>query len=489
MPTNKDLSESDPHPFAHFDLLEKLQYMLDHVPQSIFWKDHKSRYVWANKRCVEDWGVDSPADLVGYNDLFDLRPWTIEQANAYLKDDQEVMESGKAKLNIIEPQRRSDGQYAWLNTSKVPLFDEAGEVIGLMGTYEDITERTHAEIILRRDQQMLETIFNSVPIAILWKDRESRYLGCNNLFAQHAGKSPQEIVGLSDHDMPWGEEQAAEFIADDLAVMESKKARLQYIEQLLLADGTLAWIQTNKVPLQDADGFARGILITYQDITSQIAISEELREMRAAAKEERQRLARDLHDAVSQTLWTASIIADILPALWESDREKGKKNLKQLQQLTQGALAEMRMLLLELRPSSLMATSFQELLDHLAEATMSRKEISIVVTVNKTTSLPIETKLALYRIAQECLNNISRHSKATEAIITVSESDTHLLLHIADNGRGFDPAAQTQKRMGLSIMSERAEAIQAEFKIESEVDQGTAVSVQWPLPTTKKEAP
>ena len=458
------------------------------MPQSIFWKDRHSRYVWANKRCVEDWGVDSPADLVGYNDLFDLRPWTVEQANAYLKDDQEVMESGKAKLNIIEPQRRSDGQYAWLNTSKVPLFDDDGEVIGLMGTYEDITERTHAEIILRRDQQILETIFNSVPIAILWKDRESRYLGCNNLLAQNAGMSPKEIVGLSDFDMPWGKEHAADFVAEDKEVMESKEAHLQYVEQLRLADGTLAWIQSNKVPLQDAHGEVTGILVTYQDITSQMAISEELREMRAAAKEERQRLARDLHDAVSQTLWTASIIADILPSLWEMDREKGEKNLKQLQQLTQGALAEMRMLLLELRPSSLMATSFQELLDHLAEATMSRKEINIGVTVDKTTSLPIETKLALYRIAQECLNNISRHSKATEAAITVNESTTHLYLIINDNGRGFDPAAQTQKRMGLSIMKERAESIQADFKVESEVSRGTAVTVKWPLPTTKEEA-
>ena len=482
MPQNTNLSESDPYPFANFDLVQKLQYMLDHIPQSIFWKDKNSKYVWANKRCVEDWGVNSPDDLVGFNDLFEERPWTVDQANAYLKDDQEVMESGKAKLNIIEPQRRSDGQYAWLNTSKVPLFDDDGSVVGLMGTYEDITERTHAEIILRRDQHMLETILNSIPIAILWKDLESRYLGCNTHFAQHAGMLPSEVVGLSDYDMPWKDEQAADFIADDLAVMESGESSLQYVEQLRFADGTLAWIQTNKVPLQDTDGTVTGILVSYQDITNQISISEELREMRAAAAEERQRLARDLHDAVSQTLWTASIIADILPSLWESDREKGEKNLKQLQQLTQGALAEMRMLLLELRPSSLMATSFQELLEHLAEATMSRKEIDIVVTVDKTTKLPIETKLALYRIAQECLNNISRHSKATQATLSVNESETHLFLEIKDNGRGFEPAKLDSNRMGLSIMKERAESIQADIGIESQPGKGTTIVVKWPIP-------
>ncbi len=472
---------ADDNPFADFDLLQKLQYMLDHIPQSIFWKDRRSRYVWVNKRCVEDWGANSPEELVGYNDLFDLRPWTVEQAKAYLKDDQEVMESGKPKLNIIEPQRRSDGQYAWLNTSKVPLFDDDGEVIGLIGTYEDITERTHAEIILRRDQQVLETIFNSIPIAIVWKDRESHYLGCNNHFAQDAGMSPREVVGHSDYDMPWGEEHAADFIADDQEVMESKQARLQYIEQMRLANGSLAWIQTNKVPMQGSDGNVTGILVTYQNITNQIAISEELREMRAAAKDERQRLARDLHDAVSQTLWTASIIADILPSLWEIDQEKAKKNLKQLQHLTQGALAELRMLLLELRPSSLMATSFQELLDHLAEATMSRKEIDIFVKVDKTTSLPIDTKLALYRIAQESLNNISRHAKASKATITANETKTHLVMIIEDNGRGFNPAKQSQKRMGLSIMQERADSIQADLQIDSQINEGTTITVRWPL--------
>lgn len=486
MPEPTHPGESNPTPFADFDLLQKLQYMLDHIPQSVFWKDRNSHYVWANKRCVEDWGVRSPEELVGYNDLFDLRPWTVEQANDYLQDDREVMETGEPKLNIIEPQRRSDGKYAWLNTSKVPLFDDEGNVIGLMGTYEDITERTHAEIILRRDQQMLEKIFNTVPIAILWKDRKSRFLGCNDYFAQHAGKSPREIVGLTDYDMPWGEMHAADFIADDLEVMRTEEPRLQYIEQFRYADGTLAWIQTNKLPLHDPTGNVTGILVTYQDITHQISISEELRQMRTTAQEEKQRLARDLHDAVSQTLWTASIIADILPSLWERDQEKAKENLSQLKQLTQGALAEMRMLLLELRPSSLMATSFQELLEHLAEATMSRKVIDIDVTVKKTISLPIETKLALYRIAQESLNNISKHSKATEASITVSETETDLFMIIKDNGRGFDTSLQNQKRMGLSIMKERTDSIQARIDIDSQPDSGTTITVKWPLPQPRR---
>ena len=189
---------------------------------------------------------------------------------------------------------------------------------------------------LPHDQQILETIFKNVPIGILWKDRESRFVGCNDYFARHAGKTPNEIVGLTDYDMPWADTYAAEFISDDRAVMESKEPRLQYIEQFQSADGTSEWIQTNKLPLEGPDGEVTGVFITYQDVTNQVAIGEELNKMKTAAQEEKQRLARDLHDAVSQTLWTASIIADILPSLWERDQDKARKNLNQLRQLTRG---------------------------------------------------------------------------------------------------------------------------------------------------------
>lgn len=91
----------------------------------------------------------------------------------------------------------------------------------------------------------------------------------------------------------------------------------------------------------------------------------------------------------------------------------------------------------------------------------------------------------MYRIAQESLNNISRHSKATKARIAVSESDTHLIVLIEDNGRGFDLTTRGTKRMGLSIMEERAEAIQAEIDISSRSGEGTTVIVRWPIAATR----
>jgi len=464
--------------FESLDLLHKLKVVVDTIPQRIFWKNVRSEWVWANASFVSDTGVNSLKDLLGKNDLFSDRAWTRDQAEAFIRDDREVFETGKSKLNIIEPQRRSDGSYAWLHTNKVPLFDADGNVIGLIGTYEDISERTQEEIVLRRHQHMLETIFNHVPVAIFWKDRQSRFLGCNAYFAERTGMSPSEIVGKSEYDMPWTAEQAEQYIADDQAIIESEEPRLNYIEQMRQADGKLVWVRSNKVPLYDAAGNVTGTLATYYDITEQIEASEELRRARRAAEAERQRLARDLHDAVSQTLWTASLIADVLPTVWEQDREKGEQNLRQLRQLTQGALAEMRMLLLELRPASLEETGLHELLNQLAEATMSRKEIDIVVSAEPT-DLPTDVKIGLYRITQEALNNISRHARANRAMIDLKSTGMGLMLQITDNGRGFDLNQPSPERMGLGIMQERAATIQATLTIDSIISQGTTITIKW----------
>jgi PAS domain S-box-containing protein len=468
----------DVQDFEALDSKTKAQILIENIPQSVFWKNTNSEYIWTNQRFASDGGVDSPEDLVGKTD-FDM-PWTKEQSAAFVKDDRAVIASGKPKLNIIEPQRRSDGQYAWLNTNKVPIFDPDGNVIGLIGTYEDITERTQTEIALRRYEHMMDTVFNNIPVAIFWKDSESRFLGCNANFATDAGlDSPSEIVGKTDFDFPWADEHAQEFIDDDHYVMETGEARLNYIEQQRQKDGKLAWLQTNKVPLRDGEGNIIGVLGTYQDITNQIDASEELRRARSAAQEERQRLARDLHDAVSQTLWTASLIADVLPTTWEQDREKGQRNLEQLRRLTQGALAEMRMLLLELRPTSLAEANLNTLLQRLAEATMSRKKLHVVVTAENEISLPADVKIALYRIAQGIFNNVTRHARATKATIDLKSDKNQLTLTITDNGKGFDMSQVEPDRMGIGIMNERAAAINAKLTLDSTVGEGTTVLVEW----------
>ncbi|HSR32931.1 MAG TPA: two-component regulator propeller domain-containing protein, partial [Anaerolineae bacterium] len=207
-----------------------------------------------------------------------------------------------------------------------------------------------------------------------------------------------------------------------------------------------------------------------------------------AAMEERQRLARDLHDAVSQTLFSASLIAETLPDLWQSNPEEGWDLLEKLRQLNRGALAEMRGLLMELRPAALAEASMKELLRQLGQAVSGREGIPVTVSVDEPCELPTDVRIALYRITQEALNNVAKHAQASQVDVrlqcTPHRSPAHsegttVTLCIRDDGLGFDPCGVSQDRLGLGIMHERAAAVGATVKIESQVGQGTVVTVQW----------
>ncbi len=206
-----------------------------------------------------------------------------------------------------------------------------------------------------------------------------------------------------------------------------------------------------------------------------------------AAETERNRLARDLHDAVTQTLFSASLIAEALPAVWRIDEAEGLELLAEMRRLSRGALAEMRTLLLELRPTALIEASLGDLMHQLAETVTGRKDVAVAVEVEGQCTLPCEVHVALYRIAQEALNNVVNHAQAKHVEVTLrcapqeerSDASTSVELHVSDDGCGFDPRCVPPERLGLGIMRERAHAIGAILTIESRLGGGTHVAVLW----------
>lgn len=199
----------------------------------------------------------------------------------------------------------------------------------------------------------------------------------------------------------------------------------------------------------------------------------------AAIVAERNRLARDLHDSVTQTLFSASLIAEVLPKLWHRRHSEGERRLEELRQLTRGALAEMRTLLLELRPSRLIDVGLSELLRQLTEAVTGRARIPIDLQLDGDYSLLPEVQIALYRTAQEALNNVAKHAQANRVEVKCICRPDYVKLSIQDDGRGFVRENVRANSLGLSIMQERAEAIDGLLEIDTEVGQGTKVSLTW----------
>ncbi|HEU5315680.1 MAG TPA: GAF domain-containing sensor histidine kinase [Chloroflexota bacterium] len=204
------------------------------------------------------------------------------------------------------------------------------------------------------------------------------------------------------------------------------------------------------------------------------------RSQQAAARRERQRLARELHDAVTQTLFSASLIAEVLPRMWERDPRAARERLEELRQLTRGALAEMRALLLELRPAALTEAPLPELLRLLCEAASGRARMPVALeTDGEAVALPAEVQVALYRITQEALHNMTKHAGARRAKVRLDIRPNAVDLHVEDDGAGFDPDAGPAGRMGLRIMRERAAAVGAHLLIESAPGKGARISVAW----------
>lgn len=244
----------------------------------------------------------------------------------------------------------------------------------------------------------------------------------------------------------------------------------------------------------ESRGFSHEELKLAMSFGDQAALAIENAQLRAKAEEsaaaaERSRLARDLHDAVTQTLFSASLIAEVLPRLWKQNEEEGLRRLDELRRLTRGALAEMRSLLLELRPATLMEVGLEDLLRQLAEAMTGRAGIPVHVELGGascrgTCALPPQVRVGLYRIAQESLSNVVKHSGATEAWVSLTCSGNQsepmrIQLRVRDNGRGFDQDVVSPEHLGLRIMQERAAAIGARISVASSVDCGTEILVAW----------
>jgi len=198
-----------------------------------------------------------------------------------------------------------------------------------------------------------------------------------------------------------------------------------------------------------------------------------------AVVQERNRLARDLHDAVTQTLFSTSLISEVLPGVWESDPEEGRRQLEEIRLLSRGALAEMRALLLELRPTEMANARMDDLLRQLVRVTIGRSGIPVEITTDGDCVLPAMAQLTFYRIAQEALNNAGKHSKASKIEIYYTCTDDHTALAIQDDGRGFDVESIPPGHMGVEIMKERAASIGAGLRIISQDGEGTTIRLEW----------
>jgi len=247
--------------FSNQRLLLRQRAILDNLPMMAWLKDTESRLEMVNEQYAKACGK-SVEDCIGKTDL-DIFP--REMALGYMTDDREVCLSRKKK-QVEELISTPDGM-RWHLTYKTPLVDERGLVVGTTGIAVDITDRKQSEESISKTNKLLQTIINTAPIRVFWKDSQLRYLGCNQAFALDAGlTSISMLIGKDDYQLAW-KEQAETYRADDLQILTSGVSKLFYPEPQSTPNGEVIWLNTSKVPLRNEDGEIFGVLGIYEDIT------------------------------------------------------------------------------------------------------------------------------------------------------------------------------------------------------------------------------
>lgn len=275
-----------------------------------FWTSNvgNGKIIRANDKTASMFGLARANDIIGtkISDYFSKE--LIAQFNDLLNEFKLVnnLEAELKNVNGIK-------KFVSITAQLVERDDIDGSSIE--GVIIDIDELKKVEHALKESQEMFQLVLNNIPQFIFWKNKEAKYLGCNENFARVAGvQDPGKIKGKNDSDLAWQEEEAEFFHETDALVMESDTPEYHIIEQQLQADGKHAWLDTNKIPLHDSEGHVVGLLGTYEDITERVQAEIALKQSEAQYKEayNNANLLKDLfsHDInnILQSIQTANEI-------------------------------------------------------------------------------------------------------------------------------------------------------------------------------------
>ena len=223
---------------VEIELLESqrfLQLVLDSFPLFVFWKDRQSVYLGCNQNFAVSAGLNSSSEIVGKTDY--NTPWGNTEADKYRSDDLQVITSGKPRLNIIETQYQENGKTIWLETNKIPLRDLHGEIIGVLGTYQDISDRKRAEEILAESEAFNRQLVTEFPIGLISNRIDGQFVSVNAVFAQTLGRTVEEVLSLSYWDIT--PSKYADQEAEQLRLIQTEGCYGPYEKEYIHKDGHL----------------------------------------------------------------------------------------------------------------------------------------------------------------------------------------------------------------------------------------------------------
>jgi len=421
-----------------------------------------------------------------FNDL--IHPADRERTTHLIQQALKTGQPTEGEWRAIWP----DGSVHWIASRWQVLTDQSGEPSRVVGVNMDITERKQAEdalvelnntleaqsALLKSNEELLKIFVTNVPAAVAMLDREMRYVQVSDRWCTDYLPGREQILGRSHYelfpDMPerWKEVHRRCLEGETLRADDDRWDG---------QDGP-HWARWEVRPWKTADGTVGGILILAEDITRRKQMEEALsgmsRKLIEAQEQERARIARELHDDVSQRLAVMAVEIEQL----RRDPSRIRSRLLELQEQVGNISNDIQALSHDLHSSKLEYLGVPGGMKSWCREFAERQNLAIDFNHDVKSSLPTEIGICLYRVLQEALHNAAKHSSVKRIEVQLHEGSSEIDLIVSDSGRGFDVAAVEQgKGLGLTSMRERVRLIDGTIAIESKPMAGTTIRVRIPF--------
>jgi len=387
---------------------------------------------------------------------------------------------------------RKDGQIVWVQLISSMQRDGSGLPLYNIAQIEDISARKTAENKLRQNEENLRAILDNSPYLTWLKDTDGRYLHVNHAYANYPLlKTGKQIIGMTDFDL-WPKEIAEKYRADDTEVMANRQQQRRTEECFI--DGTRTyWAETFKTAIIGKDGHVTGTTGFSRDITHRKATEQQLHDLTAhllnVREDEKASIAREIHDELGGIMTALKIkIYQLKSILTDAtDAVSLAEQIKSMEHLINNAAVISRTIISNLHPTILDDLGLLAAIEWQAGEFHKLTGIATMVNcIGDKENLDKQTSIALFRILQEALTNVARHSGASQVGVEYHHSDDEVMLSISDNGCGLPDDRRTQPRSyGLMGMQERVAQLGGTIKFDSSPDGGFCVIVTLPPNSTE----
>ncbi len=455
---------------------ERYRFLVDNAPDIVFSADQATRFIYLSDTIerVTGW---RPDELVGESFERLVTPGTMHVAA-------ERWERVAADPTVPQVLRvelmRKDGGVVPVEIHSVAQLDNNGDFAGVHGSARDISERERLERELRDSEVRYRYLVQSSPDLVWMTDDEGRLTFVSDQSGSILGWEPEELIGQSFSELAPPEERRgalARFRALRKRPHEVHRTRLKIQSR----DGRELAMEITSIGMVQ-DGEFIGAHGAARDVSERDRLERDLRRqaVELASSEERSHLARELHDSVTQALFSMTLLSRSIEILLVKDPEQVPGKLASLRELQREALAEMRALIFELRPGNVEENGLIQALRTHSAALSGRIGLPVVVEGELVERPSLDCEEGLYRIAQEALHNVVKHAGAKQVRVEVGRVPDGIHLRVVDDGRGFDPGAVPDGHLGLAGMQARAERLGGVLTVTSVRDGGTTIDVVVP---------